>query len=1070
MKPPLWQEALGFLFDFQTGTQIEHFYDIHPSEDEELDILDQHKLWNDGIETEECKRDFKTFYRHLIQMILAHDRDKIPPQIQEVGRLDGFQDLTNRLQFSVNSQLFATIEDLKEQVKALQRGLHEVQEFKNVVSNISVTVDQQKVTNIEILNALEHRFDDIENKVLTSEENQDKLMWKVTDIEEELVGNKEKTKAIEDADLFLQASIEDIKKGQDEEKTRVGQRISDLDKMVAIVENEVKKVDKAMENVPSMHEAIYNAKHTLSELEELQSQMKVEIGAVQSNNTMIFMKLDECHLKLDQLEGERSTALDGTKQIETEMAQLRVSADMANKHWEEMHEEAQDIISTVSDLSSKVEELEKNYNEKEINLAESDLTIEKLAKTLSVVESELKDCKQQLQDWTSCILPLTEKEEQTREKLADVFHHLTILKADIETYQSISDSLSVANRTQEEHTVEMSGNILTHEKLLKKLENDWNTFIILFQQHETEFGSTRTKWEDEMEKTGDYLKSTNHKIDANQSMLAEIPNELLEIKSAMEQKLTQQMEESKKDRGVLESNVNKLASQVQNVTLNVLNVEADISTTCERLDQLSDAVESNSERIICLEENQTTQLKQVNLVEGLNNRIHLINEEKQKSEATLHDLMVAKTEHTDLLCKLQDKLQKQIEGVESGTKLRDQEVKLLMLDHDKTLEQNASSIITLIDRISHIEAWTEQNNDLMENMPSKMEKMEREGQEQDQLLKALKDDMIELVQKVDGLQYEDKWADLLSRIDNELYKMKSQGEKNERHVDNLRDLNNKLLEEIQHQVDIELNKYKALSQDIRKSNEQQFLTIEQNISERFEGQVEFFTLEVHKSLDKSDTNQEIIKNIQSLLDDWEHRISIMEGNMNWDEIDSSLRDDMLKIRDDMYTYLEQDFATQESLLRLKTDLFNACDELKANTLSQNIEMIEKQAIICNDLAQSVNVEMQKTNKTLHVSIEESNDQIWTVLLQIQRNMTARLVPTTGDPDAKQHKMGDDKHLLKFHTHAPDTWFLNADSFLRINKIKDDKPKSDRLVFLDATAAKRMTPQIHAAASVQSAKE
>lgn len=156
MTDALWYHALTFMEDYRTsgnGYNIEELYSFS----DETGILERHKQMLLQPYTNK-KIDVKIMYFELIKMLLEHDRRHYPEayeQSKDLHKIQGFQDLTNRLQKRLNKKYDGHFSSLNVKINNIEQIFGG--EDRDITGfNFMEKFDQLERQNTLLTEALEH--------------------------------------------------------------------------------------------------------------------------------------------------------------------------------------------------------------------------------------------------------------------------------------------------------------------------------------------------------------------------------------------------------------------------------------------------------------------------------------------------------------------------------------------------------------------------------------------------------------------------------------------------------------------------------------------------------------------------------------------------------------------------------------------------------------------------------------------------------------------------------------------------------------------------------------------------
>ena len=314
----------------------------------------------------------------------------------------------------------------------------------------------------------------------------------------------------------------------------------------------------------------------------------------------------------------------------------------------------------------------------------------------------------------------------------------------------------------------------------------------------------------------------------------------------------------------------------------------------EKYDDLDDKNKNNLEKIIALQEMNYNQVQKITLVESMRDQIGRMEEDKQKSEAKIQqDLAEKDQSNASKMADLQGLLDSKIKEMEGQLVEHDGDLSQLKADvkkakedigeHDNKLsghehelqdlkpqvQQNKDDIEQLKKLKPEVEHLKENLNTIRDAIQSKIDKLDNEVKDSDanqgKVNGKVKDDLVELENKIDALK--DKLGDDVKQIDQKLkmeilIKLKEDMatihdqddkefralkdlidekialiekslEKNDGHVENLRELNKNLLEEIKANVQDQMDNQAKVTEGIKDNNTTEINNIKIDIEHKF---------------------------------------------------------------------------------------------------------------------------------------------------------------------------------------------------------------------------------------------
>merc|ERR1712112_63507 len=120
MTEELWYHALKFLDKYRTDVRTYDISELYEFADR-TGILERHKhMLNQPFQ--ENQVDMKIMYYELIRMLIDYERKNHPESYdatKSVGKIEGYQELTNKLQRYLNQRFIEDIYDLTKQNQSI---------------------------------------------------------------------------------------------------------------------------------------------------------------------------------------------------------------------------------------------------------------------------------------------------------------------------------------------------------------------------------------------------------------------------------------------------------------------------------------------------------------------------------------------------------------------------------------------------------------------------------------------------------------------------------------------------------------------------------------------------------------------------------------------------------------------------------------------------------------------------------------------------------------------------------------------------------------------------------------
>merc|ERR1711892_1534640 len=350
MVEELWYHALVFLDKYRLGHDSCNIQDLYKFVDE-TGILSTHQECL-AQPYEDSQVDMKIMYYELIRMISAHQRDNCADEelfdsTKAVSKIEGYQELTNRLQRFLNQRFIADIEELNK--KHADAG-------RNISVSGDVNINQK-------LGDLEKKFEALaaDNKILSESSAVLESTNKV--LSYEIAQLKEKMEHIEDQNKSV------IKEGLNQEVNWVNSDESAnkfsvplMNENISVQNEEVAKLDDKMEKVINQANTllINDATH-LERIAKLERQGKEFEGKL-SNLESADLYLRESH----RMVTERTSLVEKySKYVEEKVNYItkqKQEAVLSKPKGEQVNIVQENLDKRIDDLQESVLDLQKERN------------------------------------------------------------------------------------------------------------------------------------------------------------------------------------------------------------------------------------------------------------------------------------------------------------------------------------------------------------------------------------------------------------------------------------------------------------------------------------------------------------------------------------------------------------------------------------------------------------------------------------------------------------------------------------------------------------------------------------
>lgn len=766
---------------------------------------------------------------------------------------------------------------------------------------------------------------------------------------------------------------ENIFSGNEDEKKKVSNALNQLGDDLKASKEELKV---SLEPLIRVTDEVEDVKKRIKQMEDAQEELLEDlddIKPVKEVSEKMEQELEDLKDKVSHLKNDLEDRKDDVNDCQEDLKKVKDNCENTEKGLANLNNDMEKIKQGVEANTKNIDELQINVNLYMDSRDESDgLARNEFQEKMDAIEAKLKDqertvdnCSKLIQDNTNNLAPLLEFEgakkdevQDMKKKIQDLLEKLSTLE---ENLHGRCENLQVRqNKLQEverEHFTSTEQSLEHLKDALNKLNSDWDGLVLALEQQDNHMKGESKSWKEKMAALEDQLKKVrdgleNHVLDSK-STNKEIQSNLKDAK----EDLVDQGDTLKKAKDQLKD----LSDDFEKVKEALKDLKND---TSDDIEKLTDQTNSNLEKIIALEENNYNQQQRVDIVESLNRRVDLIHEQKQMSEAKLlEDLKSTEQSNSNRLAELQELLQSRIVDLEDQSQTLEKDVKALeqkVEKHDVSLENLNVDGQAMKDNLKKQGIDTDKNRSRIEDCENKLSDMKSR-------VDGLADNVHDLDQDVSKL--DDKISDLnqraldelLKRCDQELHKIKAQSEKNEKHVENLRHLNNKLLEEIRSQVEFELNKYSSLADDIRNENQYQLKEIEDRLTKLCDTILDQCSSDIAELQGSDRKLLDKIENTEKLIDSLKAQLATLEGRDNRKEVEQ-IQEKISILQLELEAERGRVNATEAMVQNLESN-HGILQDLTVHLKDHGIKLDER----INDLIEDNEKQLQSIENSLSVS-------------------------------------------------------------------------------------------------------
>ena len=1007
----------------------------------------------------EKRVDMKTCYSELVKMVNAWEKDHYEEGYNEaydIYKIQGVNRLTIKMILSWNRKFLSQIQVLNNQNQEQQK------QIDYLMSRIKDWDEQSTVTK-DVLQTLEVRIDANENHITLLQNHEEQQDLHITDLEKNYHLFEKKMDALEQADTYLQEAQRNmISKAQlieEEEKkladsfdtmqgdlktvrfdhekleqrvTKVEDKEIDLREKVEHLEDEQGLMKEDIETLKNMAEknerqgedklgdleiSITDLKVKINELEDLGKENAEILNNVTIKNIQIDAKLEKIEEETVSLGSDLKADINKVKDrtednkddidgLKKEVREVDDKEETLEKILESIQPEFEKVKDRFAEFDKIQEEVEKEMNSMNEVLDE----VKPLMEKVEIVEDKIKETDKAIENMHTDIV---NNEEDLEKKANEII--IRIDSIDDNVKKVTTENLEKLENITEDLEQKSKGDLTDLLKKVNELEEN-------VSENKKELSEAKDLIDDCSDKVNDImprLKKLDGQVDELESRvgdhdlnIAELTRDQLrqddEIEKikADEQSTDRKLSEVGEDQKSFDEKLKQASVDVEEFEDKLKNLGFELKN---KLQDVEDQGMKNLEKLVNLEEQQNNQLEKAKYVEAINERINVIDAEKQQSEAKLKDELAATAKgNAERLDKLQEFLDGKIANMEEKLKDHDgdidelkdsiDDIKQLRVDITMLKKDNAhvedelkdlkDDIREDIEKLDNsVEKIKEDMVDVKKDIVDKTSALKLDFDELEKLVKENTKDIKELDKKeeidiedlrraIDALKDSDNddFKLLKDEVDNKLHEVDHSCEKNEKHVDNLRDLNNKLLEEIKKQVDDELTRQARVTDDIRADNdkniEQMKLAIDIKIND-----IENLKKEDIEELFKA--RAEMLQSIGVIEIDVGKLKEELAGIENkQDDTVSEIRDTKILINENFSREIREQIETVDEKLKERVDVLeedvgklnNDCDRHETLLKNMDLQMTAFEKDL-KEVDSSLGIKLEETGKHLQQALK-----------------------------------------------------------------------------------------------------
>jgi len=836
MTDELWRHALKTLDSYpKQKCEIQELY----NHEDQTGILERHKkvLQLDNGR----KPDPKTMYHELIRMLVDHERshcDQIAyKEIKDVSKIQGYQDLTNKLLRNINEKLAEELAIVSDKLARVEKvmGISDDDddadsEDEEEVEDITEQVVSEKQITVERKESLMQASTDVTSgsksgSGSSSSEAEDtppgvpkkkrRKKKKAVSLAEKVAMLEKTAQGLEKSSEIHEKSIDGLEKETKDikcESNRMDEDIRDL-------QDKIKTRDEADGDLKSRQDEVMETQKSLMEVLEKRLDTNEEhIALLQDNDAEQDAKI----VGLEKADAFlQDTYAEGAKKTDSLEEELKEHKHVVDKFREELMEELS------SDLTDKVEEVAKETKE--------------IKEDVEEFKDRLDRHKEDIEETTEVRFEEVRQlfESESGEKAKETGHKF--------------DELNGLIRKMEDELRDLNGTAANNANDINELKENDNALDARLEKIETEAGAmaadlaeTQTNQDETLSKTVEDLAELKSDLIRTADKLKESDDARKEQEDKIEGLVTQNpllqentilVKQLRSDLDGLEltvvnntkaiedgnavikrnteqliplvplaEDITDLTAKVNNLENEVNNANLDLEATDKRqqsaldelerkfnvckadIEDLEDKQRVGEEKLFGLEEANVAHLERATYVEQLRGELGAINEQKQQSEARLKDEMDRSFSTVE---ELRELLDNKIDNLEEKANIHQGEI--------QEVRERQSAFETTVAEMN------EENGEKFGELAG----LEALVRVHDRDIKQMLQDLEKVPTDVEA-NVNLRFDEVSKAVDEKIAKMDDLSKDNAKNVDNLRELNSRVIDKMKEQVRDDIDEHGKL--------------------------------------------------------------------------------------------------------------------------------------------------------------------------------------------------------------------------------------------------------------------
>ena len=678
MADELWRHALDTLEDYKNpdgGGDISLLYKYE--EKDTTGILKRHKTLVNNVTNEP-----KTMYFELIKMLMdfdkQHSKDETFQELQSISKIQGYNDLTNRLLRNMNEKLFVELQAVQEQLNYVQNimGVNsdnfvwDKQPWAEKLANMENTlvehndrfngVDGEKNRQDEDIANLYDKLkvkDDQDDKGRSMQDEQTILQAKTLKVlEERIDANEEHIDLLEKHDTEQDAKIEDLTEAWANmenkfpalEKHDMDQdvKIEDLTEAWVNIENKFTALESADTYIQESHKLLVGKVEGIEEdvqrkeYKDTVDNLKDDFQTYQETKDIN----DEKTLGMIEVLKENEAKLtDGVEELKKDNVEIKEKLEELDGNTKNLEEKAEELLIEIEKAKETYKSLEIDQTDGISGTHERLSMLDELIRKLT---GDLEEIKEQSKNTADEIKELHDENEKHKGEITIIENEAATFQEKV--YVTINDNRHDADDTAKK-VDELVVDVNSNTEKIEALDKNNNSLIDRIGLMEINLKSTDL--EDEIKRIENEVKGNASKIEDGNNIIKRHSEQLYLIEPMAQDTaetvngIEDKLKNFEKEQNDQDQKITSIETDLGNKQGAIDHLYNEKDKLWSKLEDVDENTKFNLRKIEGLEESHQGEIEEkATYVQRLESKVVTISEQAQQNEAKLKEDLDATVE------------------------------------------------------------------------------------------------------------------------------------------------------------------------------------------------------------------------------------------------------------------------------------------------------------------------------------------------------------------------------------------------------------------------------------------